>query len=310
MIDSIGSKWLKEIIATKQNPYKLIHQKYKKNKSLLKKELMNTINLINNLPQEKMLLPIYASIYTQDPHYLDLDNPNGTLYFYCLSFIENIDFPNSRKDKIKLLSKFHIEIDNLSNYVLTFNLLSNKDYLNQFSKNKESLILNIQNIVTTKSFDTKTKQVFIFENPSILNEIISQNIDCSVIISGGFPNTSVYLLLDKLLETGNSLYYNGDFDPEGLLIADKLKEKYQEKINLFCYEEVDYQNCISNKKLSDKRLKKLVKVTAVDLQQIKKILQKEKYAAYQENNKNNILNSIVMLLSNKERKKNEKNKKV
>lgn len=290
--NSRGSKWLEWVVTSGDNSYKLIHQRYNKNKLSLKKELINIIKLINNLPKERVLLPIYASVYTGDPHYLDLDNNHSILFFYALSYLEKIDCPNTREGRIKLLSKYNIEMDNLSNYVLTYNLLSNKEYINQFSENGESLILNIQNIITTDFFDTKGKRVFVFENPSILTEVIANGIDCSVIISGGFPNTSVYLLLDKLLEMGNMLYYNGDFDPEGLLIASKLKEKYKNKLELFCYKKQDYENCVSKKVIVSKRLNKLAKICNKDLLEIKELLIRNKLAAYQENNKERIIDYI------------------
>ena len=294
--DTIGSRWLNQVITSKISPYKLIHQRYHKNKSSLKKELINIIDLINNLPKDKILLSIYSSTYTKDPHYLDLDNNHSILFFYALSYFNNSNYPNSREEKIKLLSKYNIEIDNLSNFAITYNLLSNKEYINMFSKNKESLILNIQNIINIEYFDTKNKKVFIFENPSILTEIISKNIDVSVIVSGGFPNTSVYLLIEKLLKNNNKLYYNGDFDPEGLLIANKLKEKYQDNLNLFCYDIIDYNNCISKKKIDESRLKKLSKVNAKELLMIKELLKENKYSAYQENNKERILNFIRRMI--------------
>lgn len=290
--NSLGNNWLRQVITTKTNPYKLIHQRYNQNKKVLSKDLINIITLIDNLPKEKTLLPIYASMYTKDPHYLDLDNKNSNLFFYALSFINNSKYPNTRADKIKLLSNYNIEIDTISNYVITYNLLSNKDYINMFSQKKETLILNIQNIINTKYFDTKTKKVYIFENPSILTEIISKDIYASVIISGGFPNTSVYLLIDSLISTGNHIYYNGDFDPEGLIIASKLKDKYQDKLTLFCYNQLDYQTCISKKKITDTRLHKIIKINTRELLGIKELLLKTTYSAYQENNKERIIEYI------------------
>lgn len=286
--NSLGTAWLKTIITTKIPPYKLIHVRYTQNKNNLKKDLINIINLIDNLPKEKTLLPIYASNYTKDPHYLDLDTKNSNLFFYALAYLNNSNYPITRADKIKLLSDYNIEIDTISNYVITYNLNSNKDYINGFSKNKETLILNIQNILNT-TFDTTTKKVFIFENPSILTEIISKNINASIIISGGFPNTSVYLLIDSLISTGNHIYYNGDFDPEGLIIAKNLKDKYQDNLTLFCYHKEDYQKCLSNKEISIKRLNKLQKITNIDLLEIKELLLKTELSAYQENNKERII---------------------
>lgn len=267
----------------------LIHHRYVKNKQKLKNDLINIINLLNHLPKEKTMISLYAATYTKDPHYLDLDSKTSNLFISCLSILDNIDFPNTREDKIKLLYKHNIEMDNLSNYVLTYNLLSSRKWINDLSK--ETLILNIQNILNTNSFDSKLKKVFIFENPSILTKILYSDIDISVIISGGFPNNAVYLLIDKLIENGNKIYYNGDFDPEGLIIANKLKNKYQDKLELFCYDKIDYDNCKSNKIISNKRLNKMAQINDSKLIIIKDQLLKNKLAAFQENN-NRIINYL------------------
>jgi len=298
--NSIGSNWLKIIISNKVMPYKIIHQRYNKNKLLLKKELENIINLLDNLPKEKTLLSIYASDYTKNPHYLDLDNNHSNLFFYGLAYLNESSYPKTRTEKIQLLSTFNIEIDNIYNFVITYNLLSDKEYINMFSYNKETLILNIQNIINARYFDTRNKKVFIFENPSVLTEIISNDINCSVIISSGFPNTSVHLLIEKLLQKNNKIYYNGDFDPEGLLIANKLKEKYQDNLILFNYDSTDYNKCISKQRITDKRLKILDKVGNEYLLEIKRLLLENKYSAYQENNKERILEYIVKVCNEKE----------
>lgn len=301
--ETLGNIWLKEVIQTKIAPYSLIHQRYLHNQRNLKKELINIIELLNHIPKKRVLLSIYASTYTTDPHYLDLDNSHSNLFLYGLSYISKEKYPTTREEKINLLKKCNIEIDSLSNFIITYQLQSSNPAINIFSQNKEPLILNIQNILNTNTFTSKHKKIFIFENPSILTEILSNNLDISIIITSGIPNTALYLLLDKLIETNNQLYYNGDFDPEGLLIADKLKEKYQEKLTLFCYQEKDYKNCISSKPLTDTRLKKLTKIKSKDLLEMSNLLLQHQKSAYQENNKNNIINYIQNLYpQNKERK--------
>ena len=284
--------WFKDIINKKSKSYNIIHQRYLKNKKSLKKELTNIINLINNLPKEKVLLPIYASSITQNPHYLDIDNSHSVLFFSVLSDISNMNYPNTREEKIKLLEKHNIGIDNISNFAITYKLLSNKESINSFNEENEPLILNIQNIMNIEKFDTKKKRVFIFENPSILSEIINKNIDESVIIADGFPNTSVHLLIEKLIKTNNKLYYNGDFDPEGVLIASKLKEKYKDNIELFCYAKEDYECCTSKNIINASRMSKLNKVNDKELNEIKNILMDTKHSIYQENNKERLLEFI------------------
>ena len=283
--------WIKYVILNKVQPYNILHKRYLKNKSKLKKDLIDIITLLNNLPNHDILISIYAANYTKDPHFLDFDSYNFNLFLYGLCFIDGCCYLKNREDIIKLLAKYHIQIDYLSNFVITYNLISNNDYVSGFANNKESLILNLQNILKS-DFDSKVKKVFIFENPSILYEIISNNIDVSVIISGGFPNSCVYLLLDKLIDNNNKLYYNGDFDPEGLLIASKLKNKYLDNIRLFCYDKIDYLSCISKNVISDKRISKLDKIDDNDLLVMKELIKNNKYSAYQENNKSRIIDFV------------------
>lgn len=246
-----------------------------------------------------MLISIYASRFTNDPHYLDLDTNHSNLFLHALSYIDNILFPKTRDLKIKLLSKYNIEIDNISNFAITYNLLSNKNYINMFAENKESLILNIQNIINVQSFDTKFKKVFILENPSILIEIMANKIDVGVIIADGFPNASVHLLIEKLIESNNKLYYNGDFDPEGLLIAQKLKDRYGDNLILFGYDADSYYENLSVKEISDQRLSKLAKVKEKDLLEIRKLLYQNKKGSYQENNRDKLIISIKKIISYK-----------
>ncbi len=290
--DGRGNKWLQDVIENKQNPYIILHKQYQKDPQKLEIELHNILELVNNLPKDNVLLSIFASTFTKDPHYLDLDNHHSNLFFYALTYFNKSTYPNTREEKIKLLAKFHINIDNLSNFVLTYDLQSDKNYINEFTKEGQTLILNIQNILNSTYFDSSKKKVFIFENPSILTEIIVQSIPCSVVIAGGFPNNSVYLLLDKLVETGNTLFYNGDFDPEGIWIANKLKEKYDDHLVLFCYSKEDYEKCISKEAISEKRLKKLENITTKELQNMKTLLLHNKKSAYQENNKERLISFI------------------
>lgn len=56
---------------------------------------------------------------------------------------------------------------------------------------------------------------------------------------------------------------------------------------------IDYNNCISKKKINESRLKKLSKVNTKELLIIKELLKQNKYSTYQENNKERILNFIV-----------------
>ena len=94
---------------------------------------------------------------------------------------------------------------------------------------------------------------------------------------------------------GKFTYYNGDFDPEGLLIAQKLKDKYDDLISS-CYDAGDYEACISSNKISNQSLKKLNNIHSDELLEMKELLFEKKQAAYQENNKENIIKYVKNIL--------------
>ena len=89
------------------------------------------------------------------------------------------------------------------------------------------------------------------------------------------------LLLDFLKEK-HSFYYHGDFDPEGLLIAQRLKERYGERLRLWNYRADWYERYLSDVNLSEVRMRKLEKVYLPELLEVKMQMQKRKRAAYQE----------------------------
>ena len=89
------------------------------------------------------------------------------------------------------------------------------------------------------------------------------------------------MLLNKIKNL-DKIYYAGDFDPEGLQIADKLKDLYKDKVEFMLYDEKYYEKIISDKELDLKRISKLKSIKDKDLKDISNYLIKYKKAAYQE----------------------------
>ena len=90
--DTKGYTWFKSVVDSKNPPYQIIHQSYNKNKERLRKDILNIITMIDNLPTKKVSLSIFASTYTKDPHYLDLDSRTSNLFIYALSSIDNSSY--------------------------------------------------------------------------------------------------------------------------------------------------------------------------------------------------------------------------
>jgi len=287
--DNIYINNLRKIINEKTEIYRLLKKRYNKNKTNLEIDINNTLLLLDNIPKEPTPLAVY-SVITGNPHYLDLNTSESNLFLKFLSYIRNEEYPQENEGKINLLSEINVYTDPISNYVIMYKLRGN-DILNKLSDNKEIVNLNLLNILNLKELDTIEKKVYIFENPAMLNSL--HELDVPIVITSGIPNLSVYKVLEKLEESGNELYYNGDFDPEGLLIAEKLKRRFP-KLKLFCYEKEGYNNIKSNKRISESRLKKLNLINETELQIVKELLLKNKYSAYQEKNIERIKEYIMV----------------
>lgn len=78
------------------------------------------------------------------------------------------------------------------------------------------------------------------------------------------------------------IYYSGDTDPEGILIANKIICRNPHKIRPWRITVQDYYDSISDKPVTDERLIQLDSVTDSRLFDVCKAIKKEKFAGYQE----------------------------
>ena len=234
-------------------------------------------------------LSVFATNITKDPHYFDLDTSNIHHFLWFVSKYFDMDYDKTRESQIKILNQAGIYIDNYSNFILTYHFLG-ESYIEKFYQRNEVMILNLDNINKIENIYSGNKKVVILENPSLLSSVVSRSSDFAFIITSGNPNISFYQLLDKLKE--HEFYYNGDFDPEGLLIASKLKTKYVSSLHLIGYTKEMYEQSMSTKELSEARLKKLEKINVLELETIKNCLMENKKSGYQEKIIENILSSL------------------
>ena len=120
------------------------------------------------------------------------------------------------------------------------------------------------------------------ENPAVFSMLIEKYSEISAICTNGQPRFSNLLLMD-LLSKNSIFYYSGDFDPEGLFIAQKLKKRYKERLVLWNYDREHYEQMKSDVILTEKRLALLDNITCEELIPMKRWIQAEKKAGYQEN---------------------------
>ena len=122
---------------------------------------------------------------------------------------------------------------------------------------------------------TGEQKIYMVENPAVFSRLVEKYPDRTILCGNGQPKFSVFVLLDKLTEN-STIYYAGDFDPEGLQIAQNLKNA----IRNILFSGNTRQNIIrnTNPKCSwmRKRIRKLDKIDLPELQEIKEKRCKEK----------------------------------
>jgi hypothetical protein len=102
-----------------------------------------------------------------------------------------------------------------------------------------------------------------------------------------------------LVESDTQIYYSGDIDPEGMLIADKIWKQYPDHLHIWRMSKQDYENSVSEEKIEKKRLGMLELLQNPCLKETAQQVKRIKKAGYQEN----ILQKFVEDLSQDSQKK-------
>lgn len=299
-------EWLENTLKEKRKGYDLIFQQYRENPVNLQ-ELVKNIShaaeeIFRNFCKNKMLLPVFAAKTTGNPHYFDAGTTAEKILLYILEFY----FPQEKicemlevEQKNQIFYKAGILKDDLSNDVLAFGIRGWKDDgtlhegIDGFFRAGEPVRLTLRTLGRIKNMEAVEKNIYLLENPAAFSVFTEKNSDCAAVCVNGQPRLSVLLLLDMLKES-HRFFYNGDFDPEGLLIAQSLKERYREKLILWNYSRELYEKYLSDVILNENRLKKLGKVSLPELQEIKACMMEMKKAVYQEK----MLENAVFLCRN------------
>ena len=98
----------------------------------------------------------------------------------------------------------------------------------------------------------------------------------------GQPRLAGLMVLELFAKSGTSVYYAGDLDPEGILIAQKLSQYYKGKFQYWYMETADYERCRSEELISPKRMKILERIIDERLKPVVKIIKEYRLAVYQE----------------------------
>lgn len=294
-------KILKEVMEERNETFGILKMEYNLHKEIAKNALVNACMAINNLPNKKMSLPVFSAQILKNPHELDRTNITGRIFLSLLSKEQNMKKPRLIEELSEFYYNNNLLIDDLSNMVLCKNIIGKKEGKihvgwKGFVDNNEPMQVTLLQLSNIDEVKLNLPYAIVVENPAVFSELSMSTRNIGLVCTYGQVKLSGLILLELLKKSGTQLYYSGDIDPEGIQIADRLKQRFKESITLFGFDEHTYIKNLSNVVLNKSRLKKLESISTQELKELADFLRFEERAAYEEKN----IDAILKLASNLE----------
>lgn len=288
--NEICSRWLHSLLESRSNGYALV-RKYPVSddpERVLIQACRSLVWLESHKDQTVRLAVLSAQV-TSDPHALDIDTVAGKLLLYLLAFREKVNFPSRAEQRDSLYYQSGILCDSISSSVTQTGLVlcvDDKEHpaFQSFRLLHEVCTLTLTNLSGLTAASSPSGRVYLVENQMVFSQLCDhiQAFHSPLVCTSGQPQVAVLRLLDLLAASGTKLFYSGDFDGEGLSIAERLMIRYPDSLQLWHMEPDDYEVARSEKKLEEARLQSLYNITSEVLASTAGAILKKGYAGYQE----------------------------
>jgi uncharacterized protein (TIGR02679 family) len=288
-------RWLRAMENDKQFGYRSIMGEYEASEEKAGQILKNVCAAINERCGQKEPEPIQLAVLsaeiTGDSHYFDKANLAGRLLIKGLAYIADISEVNSAEEIKEVYESFGIEPDNISGASAAVGIrLYYRDKKEHaafkiFADNGEICLISAANLSGIFYACSDSKKVFVVENQMVFSALSNTAAHCGLglLCTSGQIKSAGLKLIDMLVRSGCEILYAGDFDPEGLQIADKLINRYlNPQVHTWRMDTADYNSIEKADFISESRLKKLNTIVSDELHIIADELKISKKAAYQE----------------------------
>ncbi len=255
---------------------------------------------------------VFAARLTGNPHAFDDDTPDGRLLGELIQWYAHHEkggqttqsqtaqsrpaqnqadvqrlFPALKKQRTFLQAS--ILLDDLSNYTMLYGVRAviadgaPHAGMEGFFSEGDAVLVPLSAIARFKTVQCVDNTIYVVENPSVFAAFCGYTRKKrSCMCMNGQPRLSSLMMMDLLAAAGVRVYYAGDFDPEGLLIAQKLCQYYPGIFEYWHMSEDDCAASLSERTISRRRLKMLERINDPKLLPAVNILRREGRAGYQE----------------------------
>lgn len=286
--------WLSEQLQTESSWRSWVFQKYRENQDACLQQLTILLKSLNHLTQDHFQtkkIAQFAAEMTGNPHYFDVGSEGEKLLTMSLSRLNGGTLrANNAEGRNELYLQFGLLNDTLSNYTFCYQI---EAFLPDgqchpgiagYNLMDEPQIVTLESISRLASVTCHQQRIFVVENPTIFHNLINDMTHksaVSLMCTNGQLTIASLMMLDLIVQSGATLYYSGDFDPEGLRIAQRLKDRYSSLV-FWRYTPEDYRAALSEEALATNRLKKLAGLQSATLTALADLMESEKRAGYQE----------------------------
>jgi uncharacterized protein (TIGR02679 family) len=297
-----ASSWL-QWIHSKKTDTRWIWSLYKQNKEELYENIIVVFKAFISLPEKEEFerLPFFSQRMTGNPHYFDNNEVAGKLLLHCM-YVDQIlrgntdaTMPKNVEELNDLLAEYGIMRDDLWNFVTCQGLLAESATIIHpvwQAAVDTGTVMNVpmkELVKVDRIWPCNGFKVWIVENSSVCSTIMDAVPNAPIICTHGQFRLASWLLLDKLVQSNCTLFYSGDCDPEGIMIADRLKKRYKNRVALWRMDRGSYEASLSNEDISN-RLSKLDHIDSPEWKKLISLMRNVKKAGYQEA----IVSSLIM----------------
>lgn len=245
---------------------------------------------MERLPLDYERLPVFGQRILGNPHAFDRTTDLGKLLIHALHVKRGqIGAPPSDTERVNdLLLEFKLLRDDITNFVTCANVTAEREGTEHPMWHGAAVMHSVLNVPMRELLNvdrvrpSRGHTVWIVENSGVFSSLLDDVPDAPLVCTHGQFKLAAYRLLDALVASGCQLKYAGDFDPEGLQMAARLKERYGDKLDYWCMDLESYVASEPSVELAEERLVKLDRVTDVELQDVVEEMKRQGRAGYQE----------------------------
>ncbi|RYL98358.1 TIGR02679 family protein [Sporolactobacillus sp. THM7-7] len=272
--------------------WKPLYEWYTENK----KEALDGLHAIQKamtrLPEKLTRLPYFSHRITGNPHTFDLNGRVGKIFLHVLHVTRKREHPNGAMSRTEyyhdLLLAFNLVRDDIMNFASVNGLLAESGgkvhpMWRAAAETHVSWNVPLRHLLDVENiYPVHGKEVYLVENSGVFSTFLDACPNLPLVCTNGQFRLATWLLLEKMTASGCTLHYSGDYDPEGLQMADQVLRRFDGCVRLWGMDLDHYLASHPAVPLSRQRLLKLNTIQSDGLRPLAAQLQSIKRAGYQE----------------------------